>query len=160
MARPEEVVQAARSNGIEATLFSGLDPVRTVIEASQTLDRDLSEVVNTVLVTVGEDPVLVLVPGDRRVDGRLVGELYGAEPLKVSLATRRETEEQTGYSTSLIPPFGLEESIEVLVDENLLEHETIVMPTGSPRAMLEVRSEDLTNLPNSTLGTWSIPAEE
>lgn len=157
MARPEEIVQAARSSGLQVTLFSGLDPVRTVIEVGERLDRALGEVANTVLVTVREDPVLVLVPGDRRVDGATIARRYNAEALKVSLATRQQAEELTGYQTALIPPFGLDQTIDVLLDENLLEHDTIVLPTGSPHALIEADPHELATLPNVTLGEWSLP---
>lgn len=155
MARPEEIVQAARSSGIQVTLFSGLDAVRTVIEIADQMDRGLEEVANTVLVTVREDPVLVIVPGDRHVDGATIAKRYNTDALKVSLATRRQAEELTGYQTALVPPFGLGQSIDVLLDEHLLDHETIIVPTGSPHALIEVDPQELATLPNASVGEWS-----
>ncbi len=157
MARPEEIVQAARSSGIQVTLFSGLEPVRTVIEIADRLDRSLAEVANTVLLTVHKEPVLVLVPGDRQVDGIAIAQRYRTEALKVSLSTRRQAEELTGYQTALIPPFGLDQSIDILLDEHFLEHDTIVLPSGSPHALIEANPEELATLPNATVGEWSRP---
>lgn len=157
VARPDEIVQLARSNGVRVELFTGLDPVRTVVEASDALDRGLDEVGNTVLVTVRDDPILVIVPGDRQVNGHLVGARYNAGPLDVSLATQGEIRETTGYDRGMIPPFGLEKEIDILVDERLLDHETILVPTGSPRALLEVATEDLAKLPNAHVGEFSAP---
>lgn len=157
MARPDEIVQMARSKGIRASLFSGLDSVRTVVEASNVLDRGLDEIGNTVLLTVKGDPVLVIVPGDRRVDGDPIADHYGAEALEVSLASREESREHTGYDTGMIPPFGLGDEIDLLIDEALLEHDTVLLPTGSVDALIEVAPGDLAELPTAEVGTWSVP---
>lgn len=155
MATPEEVVQMARSSGVRAALVSGLDPIRTVVEASDTLGCALGSVGNTVLVTVRERPVLVIVPGDRALDGDAVAEHYGVDGLKVSLASPKEAREHTGHELGRIPPFDLDGEIEILVDERLLEHDEIVLPSGSVRALLEVAPEDLAGLDNATTGDWS-----
>lgn len=157
MARPDEIVQRARSRGIRADLFSGLDSVRTVVEASDALERPLGEVGNTVLVTVRGEPALVLVPGDRSVDGGRIGRAFGAKPLEVSLATAEEVHEHTGYSSGMIPPFGHETDLDLLVDEHLLEHETVVVPSGSPHALIEITPKDLAGLDNAEVGDWSVP---
>lgn len=159
MAGPEEIVQMARSSGIQASLVTGLDPIRTAVEAADAVDRPIAQFGNTVLVTVGDQPVLVVVPGDRRLDGGLVAQEYGAEALKVSLASRQEIREATGYNVSLLPPFGLED-VDVLVDEHLLEHETILLPTGDARSLVEIDPQDLRKLPNATVGIWSVPRED
>lgn len=155
MATPEEVVQKARSSGVRAALVSGLDPIRTVVEASDTLDRELATIGNTVLVTVRERPVLVIVPGDRTLDGGQVAEHFGVDALKVSLASPKEAREHTGHELGRIPPFNLDEGTEILVDERLLEHDVVVLPSGSVRALIEVSPEDLAALENATVGDWS-----
>lgn len=160
MAQPDEIAQIARSNGVRANLHSGLDSVRTVVEASQALERSLGEVGNTILLTVRGDPVLVIVPGDRRVSGDLVAALYGAEALEVSLATKDEAIEHTGFDRGMIPPFGHEGEVDLLVDEHLLEHDNVILPSGSPHALLEVDPTDLTELPNARVGGWSVPTDE
>lgn len=162
MAQPDEIAQIARSNGVRADLHSGLDSVRTVIEASQALERSLGEVGNTILLTVGSTPVLVIVPGDRRVSGDLVAATYGAEALQISLATKDEAGEYTGFDLGMIPPIGHTEEgeVDLLVDEALLEHETVILPSGSPHALLEVDPKDLANLPNARVGVWSVPLDD
>lgn len=157
MTKPDEIVQQARSHGIHANLFSGLDSVRTVVEASQAVDRELDEVANTVLVTVRGDPILVLVPGNRRVHGGLIGQAYGADTLEVSLGTRQEIREHTGHEVGMIPPFGLNETLDLLVDEHLLDHESVLVPSGSPDALIEVDPDDLAGLSNARVGEWSAP---
>jgi prolyl-tRNA editing enzyme YbaK/EbsC (Cys-tRNA(Pro) deacylase) len=155
VASPEEVLQTARSRGVRADLFDGLDPVRTVVEASNATDRTLAEVGNTVLVTVDEAAVLVVVPGDRRVHGGRVARHFGAEALDLSLVSNEESLERTGYPSGMIPPFALDDDLDLLVDEHLLEHETILLPSGSPRALLEVAPADLADLDRAEVGDWS-----
>lgn len=160
VAQPDEIAQIARSNGVHASLYSDLDSVRTVVEASRALDRPLDAVGNTVLVTIRGEPALVIVPGDRRVRGDRVGAPYGAEALEVSLATKEEAREHTGFDLGMIPPVGHAREVDLLVDEHLLDHETIVLPSGSPNALLEVDPKQLANLPNARVGDWSSPLED
>jgi prolyl-tRNA editing enzyme YbaK/EbsC (Cys-tRNA(Pro) deacylase) len=155
VAAPDEIARIARSAGVPTNLISGVGPVRTVVEASDEADRSLAEVGNTVLVTVDDRPVVVIVPGDRRIDGAAVGRHYAAQPLQVSLATQSEAREYTGYDLGMIPPVDHARDCDVLVDERLLEHETVLLPSGDADALLEVNPRGLARLDHAETGDWS-----
>lgn len=155
MAGPDDIAENARSKGVPVALHSDLGTIRTVVEASDAADRSLAEVGNVILATVKGQPVLVVIPGDRSMDGQAVGREYNAEPLQVALASQAEAREITGYDLGLIPPVGHEADCDVLLDRHLLEHDRILFPAGSEEALLELNPEQLTQLDHVQVGVWS-----
>lgn len=159
MAGPDEIAEKARSQGVPVNLHSDLGPIRTVVEASEAAGRSLAEVGNTVLVTIQGRPVLVTVPGDRRLDGKAVGAAFGAEAVEVSLATQAEARELTGYDLGLIPPVGHEADCTLLVDRSLLDHERMLFPAGDEDTLLELDPRRLARLDDAEVGEWSRPKD-
>lgn len=159
MSGPEEVVAYARSNGIPAKLFSDLGSVRTVVEASDRMERTEGEIGVTVLVTVQGRPMLVIVPGDRRVDGGAIAKGLDVRSGDVSLATHEEAMNITGYDTGTIPPFGHDQRTDLLVDRQVLDHDRLLLPAGAPDALIEVDTQALASLDHVQVGEWSVPKE-
>lgn len=155
MAGPDDIAENARSRGVPVDLHSDVGPIRTVVEASEASGRSLAEVGNTVLVTVKGQAIVVVVPGDRALDGRAVGEAFDAEPLQVALATQEEAREITGYDLGLIPPVGHEGDCELLVDRHLLEHDRVLFPAGNDDTLLELNPRQLAGLDDARVGDWS-----
>ena len=159
MAGPDDVVRFARTRGIPVNLLSDLGSVRTVVEASNKLHVALSDIGNTVLATVRGQPVLVIVPGDRRVDGARVGEAFGASPREVSLATREEVRRLTGYEQGVVPPFGHDSPVPVLLDERLVVKQRVFLPAGAVNALLEISGQLLARMQGTRIGQWSAAIE-
>jgi prolyl-tRNA editing enzyme YbaK/EbsC (Cys-tRNA(Pro) deacylase) len=157
---PDEIVANARDRGVPVDLLSDLGPIRTVVEASEAAGRSLAEVGNTVLVTIQGRPVLVVVPGDRALDGEAVGATYGADALEISLATQAEARELTGYDLGLIPPVGHEADCDLLVDRHLLDHERVLFPAGTDDTLLELDPRQLAALDDAEVGEWSRAKDE
>lgn len=157
MADPDDIAENARSQGVPVDLHSDVGPIRTVVEASNASGRSLGEVGNTLLVTVKDRPVLVIVPGDRSLDGDAVAQAHGADPLEVALATQEEAREITGYDLGLIPPIGHDADCDLLVDRHLLDHDRVLFPAGNEDTLLEVDPRRLAELEHARVGTWSRP---
>lgn len=160
VAGPDKVVAYARSNGVPVRLLADLGSVRTVVEASNETGTSQARIGVTVLLTVRGDPMVVLVPGDRRVDGGKVARTLGARFSEITLASQQEVREITGYDTGTVPPFGHQRATALLVDERVLDHETLLVPAGVPDALIEVGTEALAKLGHVRLGDWSVPKEE
>lgn len=159
VAGPDDVVKFARARGVPVKLFTDLGSVRTVFEAAQRMDREPAQIGNIVLVTVRGEALLVIVPGDRRVDGNRLCRALGAKPTEVALATQEEVKRLTGYASGTIPPFGHTTALPVLLDEALLRTPTTLLPAGAPDALIEVDVKALAKLPNVRRGEWSVPMD-
>lgn len=159
MAGPDDIAENARSRGVPVNLHTDLGPIRTVVEASEEAGRSLAEVGNVVFLTVKERPVLVVVPGDRSLDGQAVGDEFGAEPLEVSLASQTEAREMLGYDLGLVPPVGHEGECPLLVDKHVLDHERMLFPAGTDDTLLELDPRRLARLGDARVGDWSRPKD-
>ena len=154
-----DIVRFARSRGVDVKLHADLGSVRTMVEAADRSGRPVGAIGNVVLVTVRGEPLLVVVPGDRRLDGERLCRALGAKPTEVALATRDEVERITGYAPGLIPAFGHDQRLPLLVDDALLEQATVLLPTGQPDALVEIASKALIALPDVRRGNWSVAGE-
>lgn len=153
---PDEIVRYARARGVPVKLLSDLGSVRTVVEAASRTNRPPAEIGNVVLVTVRGEPMLVLSPGDRRVDGMRLCRALGAKPTEVALATQEEVHRLTGYAAGTVPPFGHTKPLPLLLDEEALKHRTLLLPAGAPDALIEVDTQALAQLPNVRKGQWTV----
>ena len=75
----------------------------------------------------------MLVPGDRRVDLAKIARASGAAEARI--ARGAEVEEATGFAPGSVAPFPLPNVDRVLIDQNLLAHETVWVGAGSAMHM-------------------------
>ncbi|MGW1892670.1 YbaK/EbsC family protein [Streptomyces sp. NPDC002004] len=79
-----------------------------------------------VMVKIGKKEkryVLAVVPGDRRVDLSAVKALYGGS--YAGFATQEVAERLAGSVSGTILPFSFDPDLELVVDQDLLEHEEL-----------------------------------
>jgi len=138
------VVKYCRENGIE-TDFIVHGKGETVEESSEKTGVDPESVVKT-LVFMGEDPVAVLCPGDKRVDEEKLSDILGCS---VRMAYPREVEEATGYKVGGVSPFDLD--IPVFMEESVLENDLVKPAAGSRVVGVRVSPEDLTSPETKTV---------
>ena len=74
-------------------------------------------------------PVVVLVPGDRRADLEKIAR--AAKAVEARIARAAEVEQATGFAPGAVAPFPLPNVDRVLIDQNLLSHETVWIGAGS-----------------------------
>jgi prolyl-tRNA editing enzyme YbaK/EbsC (Cys-tRNA(Pro) deacylase) len=54
----------------------------------------------------------------------------------------------TGYAIGGVPPFGHVEPMETYLDEDFLKYTTIWAAAGTPKAIFELKTEDLQKMTN------------
>ncbi len=93
-------------------------------------------------------PVLAVVPGDRKVDGRALAAALGEK--KVRLTTQNEAEQLTGLQVGGISPLALQNrGFQVIFDESVLEYQTIFISGGQRGLNIEISPQELIHLLNS-----------
>ncbi len=126
----------------EALLADGVDvevrmlpgSARTAAEAAESIGVELGQIVKSLVFVRGEEPVVVLCAGDRRVD---------AERLGLTPASPDVVREATGYAIGGVPPFGHARAHETLIDESLQRFDVVWAAAGHPRAVFEISVGDL-----------------
>jgi Cys-tRNA(Pro) deacylase len=124
-------------HGIQATLIEPSIPTPTVLDAARALGVEPSDIIKSVAFESKDGSiVLVIAPGDRRIDTNKVAQLAGLERLKMASAAR--VLEVTGYPAGGVPPVGHPHGLRVIVDASLLERETLIGGGGSERLLLRI----------------------
>ncbi len=111
-------------------------------DASEATGIDLHRITkNLISKTRQGEHVLLIVPGDSRVDLKAAARALGAK--NVRLMPFAEADEITGYPPGGTPSIGLREKVRTVLDRQLTEFETFYCGGGSRDRLLELRTEDV-----------------
>jgi prolyl-tRNA editing enzyme YbaK/EbsC (Cys-tRNA(Pro) deacylase) len=125
----ERVAAYLRDAGVEARLEELESATATAADAARAAGCSLGQVVKSIVVVCDGRPVVVLVPGDRRADLEKVAR--AADAVEARIARASEVERATGFAPGAVAPFPLPNVDRVLIDQNLLSHETVWVGAGS-----------------------------
>ncbi|OFW77821.1 MAG: hypothetical protein A2Z48_11750 [Actinobacteria bacterium RBG_19FT_COMBO_70_19] len=118
------------------------DKAFTSIDEARALGIEADAVVKTLLIDSSAGHVLAVIPGDRRLDMKLVEGVVGDK--HAHLATEQEIERDLpGLELGSLPPLGGLLKMHAYVDPEVLEHETVVFAAGMQTESIRARSEDL-----------------
>jgi prolyl-tRNA editing enzyme YbaK/EbsC (Cys-tRNA(Pro) deacylase) len=107
----------------------------TAPEAAAAVGCELGAIVKSLLFLINGQPVIVLAAGDRKVDSKRIGALYGVGKKKVKLADAQTVRELTGYDVGGVPPLGHTRPLPVLIDDSLARFETVWAAAGAHNAV-------------------------
>jgi Ala-tRNA(Pro) deacylase len=114
----------------------------TSIEEARALGIDASEVVKTVAVRAAGGYALMAVPATCRLDMHLVQAAVGDR--HVRLATEEELQRDfPDFELGALPPLGSLLGAPLFVDEEVLQHETVVFAAGSQTESVQLKTADL-----------------
>ena len=125
-----------RETGLDVSVQELPASTRTAVEAADALGCDVGQIVKSLVFVADGEPLLCLCAGDRRVDTSTLGE-------SVRQASAQEVRAATGFAIGGVPPLGHSASLRTVVDETLTRFETVWCAGGTPRAVFEVRLDDL-----------------
>jgi prolyl-tRNA editing enzyme YbaK/EbsC (Cys-tRNA(Pro) deacylase) len=121
-------------HGLEVEIRELPGSTRTAADAAAAIGCEVGQIVKSLVFLRGDEPVMVLCAGDRRVDAERLG-LHAANPDRAR--------EATGFAIGGIPPLGHERELETVVDESLRRFETVWAAAGTPNAVFEVGTDAL-----------------
>jgi prolyl-tRNA editing enzyme YbaK/EbsC (Cys-tRNA(Pro) deacylase) len=140
----ERVAAFLRGAGAEARLeeFPGGTP--TAQAAADAAGCGLDQIVKSLVFVCDDDPVIALVPGDRRADEAKIAQAAGASSARIARA--REVEAATGFPPGGVAPFPLPADSRVLLEQSLLSHDVVWAGAGSERHMVRLSPRELARL--------------
>jgi Ala-tRNA(Pro) deacylase len=114
----------------------------TSIAEARALGIDVSEVLKTVAMRVAGGYALMAVPAACRLDMHLVQAAVGDRHAR--LATEAELRRDfPGIELGALPPLGSLLGAPVYLDQEMLQHETVVFAAGSQTESVRLRTADL-----------------
>jgi Cys-tRNA(Pro)/Cys-tRNA(Cys) deacylase len=119
--------------------------IHSAVEAAQAMGQPPERVYKTLVVmreTPRAKPLLVMVPGDRELDLRVLAKSTGDKKLR--MATQKEAESLTGLLVGGIGALALlHRGFEVWIGSAAKAHERICVNAGQRGVNLELRVDDL-----------------
>ncbi|KON28291.1 hypothetical protein AC481_02160 [miscellaneous Crenarchaeota group archaeon SMTZ-80] len=108
---------------------------------------------NLVSKTDEGEYIMIIVPGDKKVDLKTVAKLL--EIKKVRLMPFEKAEDISGYPPGGTPSVGHKMKMRTVMERSLLNYETIYCGGGSRDRILELKSQDVVKINNAILGDIS-----
>ena len=112
----------------------------TVAEAAEALGCEPGMIAKTLSFLQGEKPVLILAEGMARIDNAKYRARFGC---KAKMIPAERVEELIGHSIGGVCPFGVNENVEVYLDESLRLHCTIYPAAGTDHSAVRLSVSEL-----------------
>ena len=125
-----------RALGIDVDVRELAESTRTAADAAAAVGCEVAQIVKSLVFLVGDEPVLCLCAGDRRVEPSALGEA-------ARRAEAAEVREATGFAIGGVPPLGHDRTLRTLVDPSLERFATAWCAAGTPHAVFEIETARL-----------------
>jgi prolyl-tRNA editing enzyme YbaK/EbsC (Cys-tRNA(Pro) deacylase) len=134
-----QVTEHLQTHGVP---FEPIAHQQACIAEARAAGIDASEVLKTVAMRVAGGYALMAVPATGRLDMHLVRAAVGDR--RVRLATEQELRRDfPGIELGALPPLGSLLGAPLYVDQELLQHETVVFAAGSQTESVQIKTADL-----------------
>lgn len=136
------VTAALDAAGIPYRFFVHPGPVHSLEQAAAERGQTPDQVVRSIVfrLAAGEF-VMVLCAGARQISWPALRQYLGVS--RVSMASRDEVREVTGYELGAVSPFGLPTPLRILIDESVLSSAEISLGSGVRGTTVILRRDDL-----------------
>lgn len=117
----------------------------TVHLAALALGITEGEIAKTLAFFVHEEPILVVVAGDQKVDNHKYKETFG---IKAKMIAYDEVEKVIGHAAGGVCPFGINDNIKVYLDVSLKSYEYVYPACGNANSAVKLLIKELEQTTN------------
>ena len=128
-------------------------PVFTSEEAARIRGTKMEEGAKAIVFAADKKPILIVVPGDKKVDIKTFKENYRIRDLR--LLKPEEVKELTVLEIGAIPPFGNVMGLPTYADFGITEKDRIVFNAGSHTRSVKMKAKDFIRLSNPIIGNFA-----
>ncbi len=137
------VVTALGDAGVVTEVKEFAESTRTAEDAAAAIGTSVGQIVKSLVVLAGDEPVLALVSGTNRADTHKLAALAGAPIRRADAEAARAA---TGYSIGGVPPIGHPTRLATYVDRDLLQYDLIWAAAGTPNAVFSITPRRLVEI--------------
>lgn len=112
----------------------------TVHLAALALGITEGEIAKSMAFYIHEEPILVIVAGDQRIDNHKYKETFG---VKAKMIAYDEVENIIGHAAGGVCPFGIKDNIKVYLDESLKTYEYVYPACGNANSAVKLLISEL-----------------
>jgi Cys-tRNA(Pro) deacylase len=140
----KEVIESLLAAGHEPAVRRFDQKTESAESSAMALGVEIARIVKSLIFSAQSEPVIALVPGNRRADMRAVARILGVK--KVRMADPQRVQEWTGFTVGAVPPVGHLREIPVLMDEEIPREGNIYPAAGEDNNAFETTFEMLQKL--------------
>lgn len=135
-----------KSNNIWFNVLEKRSTVHTA-EAAAATGLPLERVTKSLVFLADGQPVIAIIPGTRKVDKGKLKAALGAR--NVGIVSFAEAERYSGYPPGATPPIHHKKITRIVMDQRVMEFETVYGGGGSRRKLIELKPLDIQRLNNA-----------
>lgn len=147
----ERVRARARELGLDVQVRTLEAPTRTVDEAAVAVGCEAARIAKSIVFVADGEPVLCVASGAHRIDLDLLCDVLDCADARP--ATPDEVRAATGFPVGGVAPFA--HDLPVVMDETLLEHESVWAAGGDGNSLFEVDPRALAKCTGARVATVS-----
>lgn len=117
----------------------------TVTEAANTIGCQEGEIAKTLSFIVEDKPILIVATGDSKIDN---SKFKGKFHTKAKMIAFDQVEELIGHAVGGVCPFGINDNVDVYLDESLKKYDTIYPACGSSNSAVKLTIKELERASN------------
>ena len=131
----EKVREYFTTLGIENKIMEFDVSSATVELAAIAVGVEGARIAKTLSFLVKDEPILIVVAGDGRVDNKKYKATFSA---KAKMLSHDQAAEMIGHAVGGVCPFAVNEGVEVYLDESIRRFETVFPAAGSSNSAIEM----------------------
>lgn len=129
-----------RQYGIEDRVQELSESSATVALAAEALGCAPQRIAKTLSFLVDEKAILIVAAGDVKIDNNKYKKHFGA---KAKMLSAGQVTELIGHAVGGVCPFGVNEGVNIYLDESLKRFETVFPACGSSNSAIELTIPEL-----------------
>ena len=131
-----------KTKGLEDRVMEFDVSSATVSEAAQAIGCSEGEIAKSMSFLINDKPIMIIVSGDSRIDNsKYKGEFH----IKAKMIPFDDVERLIGHAVGDVCPFGINEGIDVYLDESLKKYGIIYPACGSSNSAVKLTPFELEN---------------
>ena len=116
------------------------DSTATVVEAAQALGVEPAMIAKTMSFLRDDQPVLILTEGTAKIDNRKYKDAFH---VKAKMIPFEQVETCIGHAPGGVCPFGINEGVNVYLDESLRQFDIVYPAAGDDHSAVKLSIEEL-----------------
>jgi Ala-tRNA(Pro) deacylase len=149
----QRIIKLLSDNKISYKLIEH-EPIFTSEQAAKVRGTDLKSGAKALVFIADKEPIMIVVPGDKRVDLRKFKDTFKIKNL--AMASSEEVEDFIeGVKVGAVHPFGNLHGLPVYVDQSLGRNKEIVFNAGLHEKSIKMSYQDYYRLVKPRLGNFA-----
>ena len=118
------------------------EQAKTSASAAEHLGCEVAQIAKSIVLKA-DNPILVILSGDMRVDLKKLSEVIGE---KAKLASPEYVSEEVGFIIGGVPPMGFDRPVRILIDKSIERFSEVFSSGGSRDSILKIDVNELKNV--------------